>query len=63
MNRKFTDIVPVIPGKPDLEPGRQNRDQQVADELGDVLAGGPYGAVQQHTRPRHDDKADEHLGA
>ena len=51
------------PGQADLEPGRQNRDQQVADELRDVLAGGTDGAVQQHTRARHDDKADKHLGA
>ena len=56
-------MVPVMPGKPNFEPGGQNRDQQVADKLRDILAGRPDGAVQQHTRPRHDDQADKHLGA
>ena len=51
------------PRQTDLEPGGQNRDQQVADELRDVLAGWVDGAVQQHTRARHDDQADKHLGA
>ena len=27
-------------GQTDLQPGRQNRDQQVTDELGDIPAGG-----------------------
>ena len=51
------------PGQTDLEPCSQNRDQQVANELRDVPAGGIDGTVQDHTRARHDDQADKHLGA
>ena len=46
-----------------LEPSRQNGDQEIADELRDIPAGGIDSAIKEHTRACQNDKADKHLGA
>src|SRR6266849_9715968 len=50
------------PGQIHLKPGSQNRDQQVANKLGDVPARRLDRSVKEHTRARRDDKADKQLG-
>ena len=51
------------PGEMNLQPCSQNRDQEVADELGNIFACRVDGCVEQHTCANRDDKADKSLGA